>query len=101
MKIKETIVSLTLSVDYVSISALLCWNISPYLCLPPLVRSVDFSIQAFRWSIAVESTQRSINDILGLAWLPHQPSNAFEDVSTPVFDWAGVIVIPSHILESV
>jgi hypothetical protein len=36
----------------------------------------------------------------GVGWLPHQPSDAFDDVSTPVFDRALVIVIPSHILES-
>jgi len=34
-------------------------------------------------------------------WLPHQPCHGFDDVSTPVFDRALVIVIPSHILESV
>jgi len=39
--------------------------------------------------------------MLGVRCLPHQPSHAFDDVSTPVFDRALVIVIPSHILESV
>ena len=39
--------------------------------------------------------------MLGIGWLPHQPSLAFDDVSTSVFDRAVVNVIPSHILESV
>jgi hypothetical protein len=39
--------------------------------------------------------------MLGVGWLPHQPSHAFDDVSTAVFDRALVIVIPSHILKSV
>jgi hypothetical protein len=39
--------------------------------------------------------------MLGVGWLLHQPSHAFDDVSTPVFDWPLVIVIPSDILEAV
>jgi hypothetical protein len=39
--------------------------------------------------------------MLGIGWLPHQPSHAGDDVSTPVFDRPLVIVIPSHILEGV
>jgi hypothetical protein len=39
--------------------------------------------------------------MLGLGWLPHQPSHGFDGVSTPVFDMALVMVIPSHILGSV
>ena len=39
--------------------------------------------------------------MLGVGWLPHQPSHAFDDVSTPIFDRALVIVIASHIDESV
>jgi hypothetical protein len=39
--------------------------------------------------------------MLGAGWLPHHPSHAFDDVSTPVFDRPLVIVIPSHILETV
>jgi len=42
-----------------------------------------------------------VNEILGVGCLPHQPSNGFDDVSTPVFDRVLVIVIQSHILESV
>jgi hypothetical protein len=41
------------------------------------------------------------NEMLGVGWLPHQPFHAFDDVSTPVFDRALVIVIPSPILEGV
>jgi len=62
---------------------------------------VHFSIEAFRWRIAVEAMLSSVNEMLGVGRLPHQPSHAFDDVSTLVFDRPLVIVIPSHILESV
>jgi hypothetical protein len=62
---------------------------------------VYFSIEAFWWRIAVKGTLKGVNVMLRVGWLPHQPSHAFDDVSTPVFDRALVIVIPSHILESV
>jgi hypothetical protein len=62
---------------------------------------VHFSIEAFRWCIAVKATLRGVNDMLGVSWLPHQPSHAFDDVLTPVFDTPLVIVIPSHILDGV
>ena len=39
--------------------------------------------------------------MLGVHWLQKQPFQAFDDISTPEFDRALVIVIPSHILESV
>jgi len=39
--------------------------------------------------------------MLGIGWLPHQPSHASDDDSTPVFDRALVIDIASHILEIV
>jgi hypothetical protein len=38
--------------------------------------------------------------MLGEGWLPHQPSHAFDDVLTAVFERRLVIVIPSHILDS-
>jgi len=101
MKIKGTSVSPTLSVDYTSVSTSSCSGISPYLCLPLPVRSVHFGIEEFRRRIAVEATLRGITMMLGICWLPHPPSHAFDDVSTPVFDRALVIVIPFHILESV
>jgi len=72
-----------------------------YLFLPSSVHCVHFSIEAFRWRIAVKATLRAVNEMLGIGWLPHQPSHAFDDVSTPVFDRPLVIVIPSYILESV
>jgi len=62
---------------------------------------VHFSIEAFWWRIAVKATQRDVNEMLGIGWLPHQPSHAFNDISTPVIQRALVIVIPTHILESV
>jgi len=84
-----------------SISTLISSSISPDLCLPPPVRSVHFGIEAFRGCIVVKATLRGENGMLGVGWLPHQPSHAFDDVSTTVFDRALGIVIPSHILESV
>jgi len=51
--------------------------------------------------MAVKATLRGVNMMLGVRWLQHQPSHAFDDVSTPVFDRVLVIVIPSDILESV
>ena len=101
MKIKGTSVSPSLSVALTSISMLLSWSISSYQCLPPLVRSVHFSIVVFRWRIAVKAMLSGVNEMLGVGWPPHQPSRAFDDVSTPVFGRPLVIVIPSHILESV
>jgi hypothetical protein len=74
---------------------------SPDLCLPQPVPSVHFSIEAFWWHIAVKATLRGLNKMLGVRWLPHQPSHAFDDVSTPLFERALVIVILSQILESV
>jgi len=62
---------------------------------------VHFGIKAFRRRTAVQPTLRGENEMLGVRWLPHQPSHAFDDVSTRVLDGALVIVIPFHILESV
>jgi len=62
---------------------------------------MNFCIEAFRWRIAVKATLRGVNMMFGVGWLPHQPSHAFDEVSTPVCDRALVIDIPSHILESV
>jgi hypothetical protein len=65
------------------------------------VRSVHFGEEAFRWRLAVKATLSGVNKMLGVRWLPHQPSHAFDDILTPVFDRVLVIVIASHILESV
>ena len=62
---------------------------------------MHFGIEVFQGRIAFKATLRGENEMLSVAWLPHQPSHTFDDVSTPVFDRALVIVIPSHILESV
>ena len=72
-----------------------------YLGLPAPVRSMHFGLEAIRGRITVKATLMGENELLGIGWLPHQPSHAFDDVSTPVFDRALVIVIPSHILGSV
>jgi len=101
IKIKGTSVSPTLSVASMSISTLLSWTISPYLCLPPPVRNVHIGIEAFWWRITVKAMLRGVIQMVGIRWLPHQPSHTFDDVSTPVFDRALVIVIPFHILNSV
>jgi hypothetical protein len=99
MKIKGTCVSPSLSVAFTSVRTLLSSSISAYLCLPPPVRSVHFSIEAFRWRLTVKVMLRGVNEMLGVGWVRHQPSHAFDDGSTPVFDRPLVIVIPSHILE--
>ena len=49
----------------------------------------------------VEAMQRGGNELISVGWLPPQPSHAFDGVSTPVFDRALEIVIPSHLLLSV
>jgi hypothetical protein len=101
MKLQGTSVSPSLSVALTLISTLLSSSISAYLCLPLPVRHWHFNIEVFRWRIAVKATLRGVNEMLGVGWLPHQPSHAFDDVSTPVFDRPLVIVIPFHILEGV
>jgi hypothetical protein len=82
-------------------STLLSSSISLDLCLPPPVCSVHFGIEAFWGRIAFKPPLRGKNEMLGIGWLLHQLSHAFDDVSTPAFDRAFVIVIPSHILKSV
>jgi hypothetical protein len=62
---------------------------------------VHYGIEVFRGHIAVKAKLRGVNMMLGVRWLAHQPSHAFDDVLTPVFDRALVIVIPFHILKSV
>jgi hypothetical protein len=101
MKINETSVSSTLSVDERSISMLLSLKISAFLCVSRSVHSVHFGIEPLWWHITVQATLTGVNQILGVCWLPHQPSHAFDDVSTPVLDRALVIMIPSHVLERV
>jgi len=61
---------------------------------------VHIGIEAFRWHIAVKAMLRGVNEMLGVGWLPYQPSHGFDDVWTPLFDRVLVIVIPSHILAS-
>ena len=76
-------------------------SISPYLCLPPPICSVNVCIQVIRMLITVNATLRGKHEIVGVRWLPHQPSQAFHDLLTPLFDRPLVIVISSHILRSV
>jgi len=100
MKTKGNCVSPTLGVDITSFSTLLSLSIFPYLCLSSPVHSVYFGIVAIQWRIAVKATLRGVNEILVVGWLMHQPSPAFDDVSTPVFDLALATVIPSNSLKS-
>ena len=101
MKIKGTNVTPTLTIDLTSVSMSSYLGISPYLCSTAPVSSVHFGLEAFRWRIAVKATLRGVNTMLSERWLPHQPSHAFDDVSSPVFDRALVIVIPFYMVESV
>jgi hypothetical protein len=59
---------------------------------------MHFGIEVFWWCIPVKAIMRGVYTILCISWLPHVPSQAFDDVSTPVFDRALVIVIPPHIM---
>jgi hypothetical protein len=61
---------------------------------------VHFSIEVFWRLIGVKAMLRGENAMLSVGWLAHRPWDAFDDVSTPVFDRALVIIIPSHILDS-
>ena len=101
MKINGTSVFPTLSVDSRSNSMSSSSSISPVLCLPPPARSVHCGMKVSQGHIADKAPLRGVNRILGVGWPLHQPSHAFDDISTPVFDQVLVIVVPSHILKSV
>jgi hypothetical protein len=101
MNIKGTSVSPTLTIDETLVNTSSCSGISPYLCLPPGVHSGQFGIEVYRWRIAVNATLGGIYMMCGVHRLPHQSSHAFDDVLTPVFDRALVMVIPFHIFDSV
>jgi len=101
MNIMETSVSLSLNVSLTTIRTLLSTGISAYMCLTPPVGSVHLMLQAFRWRIVGNATWCVVNEMLGKEWLPHQLSETFDDVPTPLFDRPLVIVIRSHILGSV
>ena len=101
LNIKGTSESPTLSVDLKWISTLFSSSILPYLSLPHPVLSVYSVKEVFRRRMAVKAPLSGNNGILGVGWLPHEPSDTFDSVLTPVFDRVLVIVIPSHVLESV
>jgi hypothetical protein len=101
MKIKGTSVSPSLSIAPTSMSTLLSSSISAYLCVPPPIRAVHCSKEAFRWRIAVKAMLSGVHEMLGVGRLLHQPSHAFDDFSIPVFDRPLGIVIASLILECV
>jgi len=101
MTIKGTCVSPTRHVDLTSINLLLSSGISPLLYLSPPVSSVHFGIQMLWWHDAVKAILRGINLMPSRGWLPHQPSHAFDNVLTLIFDGSLVIVIPSDVLDSV
>jgi hypothetical protein len=62
---------------------------------------VPFCIELFQFRIVGTARLRGINTMLGVRLLSCQPSDAFDDVWTPVFDRVLVIIIPFHILDSV
>jgi hypothetical protein len=62
---------------------------------------VHFGIEVLRVRIAVNVPLRGENQMLRVSWLLHQPSHAFDNVSTAVFDRALVIAISSHNFNSV
>jgi hypothetical protein len=62
---------------------------------------VNVGIEVFQLHIAVKEMLRAINLMLGVRWLPQKRFHYFDNVLTPVFVRALVIVIPFHILESV
>jgi len=62
---------------------------------------VHFGIEVLRLVMAVKATPMGVNEKLGVSWQAHQPSRTIHDVSTHGFDRVLVIVIQSHILESV
>jgi hypothetical protein len=74
---------------------------SLYLFLELSVCRVYFGIEAYQWRFTVKSTPRGVNEILAIGCLLHQSSHGFENVCAPVFDGALLIVIASHILDSV
>jgi hypothetical protein len=80
---------------------LLSLSISLYQYLSPPGHRVHFSIEVFWWHVAAEVLTSGINWMLRVGWLPQQPSQAIDDIWTPVFDKALVIVMLSHILECV
>ena len=62
---------------------------------------MHFGIEVFRGHIAPQATLRGENEMRGVGWLRYQPSHAFDDISTAVFDRALVIVLSPNILEGV
>jgi hypothetical protein len=85
MKIKVTSVSHHLTVDLMSISMWLSCSISPYICLPPPVHSVQCGIETFRLRLAVQAMIWGVDVMLGVVHMPYQPSDALHDVTIPVF----------------
>jgi hypothetical protein len=80
---------------------LLSWFTSPHLFLTPAARNRHISIVAFRWCVGVKAMLTGANEMLSVGSLQHQQSDATNNVSTPAFDRALLIVIPSNILKSV
>jgi len=52
-------------------------GISRYLCHPPPVHSVHCGIEASRRRITDKAMTRSVNKMLGVGWLPHQPDSQY------------------------
>jgi len=62
---------------------------------------VHFGIAVFWGSIAVQATLMGENEMLGVGCLQKQPSQAFDDVRTPVYAMVLLIVNAYHIFQSV
>ena len=62
---------------------------------------MNIGLDALLWCIDVKSMLRGVHELLGVGCPPLEPSHALDDVSDQAFDRALVIVIPSHIIESV
>jgi hypothetical protein len=77
--------------------------IHQYLCLPVSLTTCPQCAFQYGGGLVAHrcySNAEGLNEMLRVGWLVHQPSHAFDDVSTPVFDKPLVIVIPSHLFKS-
>jgi hypothetical protein len=62
---------------------------------------VYLNIEAFLWHTSIQPRVVGINKMRCVSWLLQQPSNAFDELSTPVFVRAWAIIIEFQIIPSV
>jgi len=77
-----------------------CSGISLYQCLPPPVHRVHCGIKAFWWQMTGKPSLKGVIMMLGIHLQPQYPSPVLDNVSTPLFDRAFVIVLTVHFLVS-